>query len=215
MTKIIGIEGNIGVGKTTFVNLLMKNFENSCIVTEPVDMWLNIKDENKNNLLDIFYKDTKRWSYTFQNIAYLTRMMKIEDKIRENKYDYIFLDRSLNTDKNVFEKMLYDDGMINELEHSAYNMWYDFYNKYVNNIKEYKTIYLRAEPEICAERIKIRNRKEEANITIEYLKKIHKYHDDWLCDFNKKNILSVDCDNDFEHDINKQTYIINSVKRFV
>jgi deoxyguanosine kinase len=219
MTKIIGIEGNIGVGKTTFVNILMNNYKNSCIVTEPVDIWLNIKDKNNTNLLDIFYKDTKRWAYTFQNIAYITRMKRIEDKIRENKYDYIFLDRSINTDKHVFEKMLYDDGLINEIEHSAYNLWHDFYNNYVNNkIQNYKTIYLRATSEICVDRIKKRNREEEKNISIDYLKKLNKYHDEWLYkkeNEDKKNILVVDCNNDFENNQTRQQEILCDIKKFV
>ena len=215
MTKIIGIEGNIGVGKTTFVNILMNNYNNSCIVTEPVDMWLEIKDKNNNNLLDIFYKDKKRWSYTFQNIAYVTRMMKIEDKIKDN-YKYLFLDRTINTDKNVFEKMLYDDGYINELEHNAYNLWYDFYNNYVNKQKDNnKTIYLRAEPEVCLERIKKRNREEEKNITIDYLEKLNKYHDDWLNKKNDENILIIDCNKDFENDVIYQQFVLTKIKKFI
>jgi deoxyadenosine/deoxycytidine kinase len=214
MTKIVSIEGNIGVGKTTFINLLIEHFKNSCIVSEPVDMWLNIKNEKGVNILDIFYKDTKRWAYTFQNIAYLTRIMKIQDKIKEDNYDYIFLDRSLYTDKNVFEKMLHDDGMIDEVEHSAYNMWYDFYTKYVNNLTDFQFIYLKADPEVCASRIKIRNRKEEENISLEYLKKINRYHDDWL-ESDKKNVLTIDCNSDFEHNELFQQNIISSIKKFI
>ena len=57
--------------------------------------------------------------------------MKIEDSIRTSKSEYIFLDRSLGTDSNVFEAMLYDQGKINKLEHSMYKLWCDFYHKYV------------------------------------------------------------------------------------
>lgn len=40
--------------------------------------------------------------------------------------------------------------------------------------------YLRSTPEICMERMKNRNRLEESNITIEYLQKLHNFHEKWL-----------------------------------
>ena len=120
--KIIAIEGNIGVGKSTFTNIMKNTYINSLIVSEPVDMWLNIKTKSNENILGLFYKDIPRWGYTFQNLAYVTRMMKIQDGINSEK-DIIFLDRSLGTDKNVFEKMLHDDGLVTDIEHDMYNIW--------------------------------------------------------------------------------------------
>ena len=209
--KIIIIEGNIGVGKSTFIKLFANQFKNSVVVDEPVDMWTQIKNESGDNILGIFYSDIERWAYTFQNIAYVTRMMKIEDKIRENKYEYIFLDRSLGTDKNVFEKMLYDDKKIKEVEHQSYNLWESFYTKYVRPEINNTIIYLRAEPEISYERIKKRGRVEEQNISLEYLQKLHKYHEAWLNSDDKKNVIIVDCNKEFETDIEHQNNIFNNI----
>ena len=106
MAITISIEGNIGVGKSSFIDILKNNFDCE-VVPEPVQMWLNIKDDNTNkNILQTFYDDITRWGYTFQNVACITRMMTIEDTIRNTKKPYVFLDRSLGTDKNVFELML-------------------------------------------------------------------------------------------------------------
>jgi deoxyadenosine/deoxycytidine kinase len=213
--KIIIIEGNIGVGKSTFIKLFANQFKNSVVVDEPVDLWTQIKNESGDNILGIFYSDIERWAYTFQSMAYVTRMMKIEDKIRENKYEYIFLDRSLGTDKNVFEKMLFDDKKINQIEHKIYNLWSDFYNNYVRPETDNTIIYLRAEPEISFDRIKKRGRVEEQNISLEYLQKLHKYHEQWLNSNEnsnkKKNIIIVDCNKDFELDIEHQNNIFNNI----
>jgi deoxynucleoside kinase len=204
---IVAIEGNIGVGKSTFTNILKKNFLNSLIVSEPVDMWINLKDENNNSILGLFYKDINRWAYTFQNLAYITRMIKITDAIKSDN-DIIFLDRSLGTDKNVFAKMLYDDKILSEIEYNMYNMWCEFYSKHINSNDNY-IIYLKCTPSIAYDRIKKRGREEEKNITLEYLEKLHKYHEDWL--LNKDNVLIVDCDKEFENDEVYQKEIIDEI----
>jgi deoxyguanosine kinase len=206
---IVAIEGNIGVGKSTFTRILKETFEKSTIVSEPVDMWLNIKNKEGENILGLFYKDTNRWAYTFQNLAYITRMMKIEDAIRSSD-DIIFLDRSLGTDRNVFEKMLHDDGILDEIEHEMYNLWYDFYTKYVSLKYNEIYIYLKCKPETAYERIKKRGREEEKNISFEYLQKLHKYHEEWLT--NLDNVVIVDCDKDFETDKVYQIEIMNRLK---
>ncbi len=206
---IVAIEGNIGVGKSTFTRILKETFEKSTIVSEPVDMWLNIKNKEGENILGLFYKDTNRWAYTFQNLAYITRMMKIEDAIRSSD-GIVFLDRSLGTDRNVFEKMLHDDKILDEVEHSMYNLWYDFYTKYVNNNFNEIYIYLKCDPKTAYERIKKRGREEEKNISFEYLEKLHKYHEEWLC--NLDNVVIIDCDKDFENDTAYQTEIMNHLK---
>jgi deoxyadenosine/deoxycytidine kinase len=206
---IVAIEGNIGVGKSTFTRILKETFEKSTIVSEPVDMWLNIKNKEGENILGLFYKDTNRWAYTFQNLAYITRMMKIEDAIRSSD-DIVFLDRSLGTDRNVFEKMLHDDGILDEIEHNMYNLWYDFYTKYVSLEYNELYIYLKCDPKTAYERIKKRGREEEKNISFEYLEKLHKYHEEWLT--NLDNVIIIDCDKDFETDKMYQTEIMNSLK---
>lgn len=208
--NIISIEGNIGVGKSTFTNILKNIFVESIIVEEPVDMWLNTNTKSGENILGLFYKNIPRWGYTFQNLAYVTRMMKIQDAIKTNKKT-IFLDRSLGTDKNVFEKMLYDDKLISDIENNMYNLWCDFYKNYVNDMSSWKYIYLRCSPNTSYERIKKRGREEEKNITLEYLEKLHKYHEEWL--MNTNDVLIIDCDKDFENNLDYQTEIINKIKQ--
>lgn len=211
---IITIEGPIGVGKSTFSEIIRKNWDDSVIVPEPVDLWKDLKNSDGKNMLDTFYTDIKRYAYTFQNVACITRMMKMEQTFKDSSCKYIFLDRSLATDKNVFEKMLYDSGMINELEHQAYNLWCDFYWKYVRDNTKTKPIhiYLKCDADICKERIIKRGREEEANITLEYLQDLNKYHDAWLIDSNDKlNTIVIDCNEDFESNPQKQKDMIQQI----
>lgn len=210
--KIISIEGNIGVGKSTFISILKSKMDNCEIVYEPIDTWKKIVDSNGKNILQTFYEDIPRWAYSFQNIAYITRMKKIEDTIRSSSCEYIFLDRSLDTDANIFEKMLYDEGKINEIEHSMYILWYNFYYKYMRSQENQLYIYLKCSPEKCAERIKKRDRIEEKLVDLDYLKRLNKYHDEWLLNNKLLNVLVLDCDEDFEFDEHKQNIMIEQIQ---
>jgi deoxyadenosine/deoxycytidine kinase len=214
LKQIITIEGNIGVGKSTFVDIINKNISNSEVVSEPVEMWKQLQDSDGSNILQKFYHDIPRWAYSFQNLACITRMTKIEDTIKSTNAQYVFLDRSLGTDKNVFEKMLFDSGKISQIEHQMYNLWCDFYYKYVRSELENIIIYLRCKPETALNRIKKRGRVEEKDITIEYLNDLHKYHEEWLgCP--DLNVVVIDCDKDFENDTDYQQEIIDKVKTHI
>jgi deoxynucleoside kinase len=215
MAKIVSIEGNIGVGKSTFIDIVRCNIPDSESVGEPIDIWLNIRDSKNLNILQAFYDDKKRWSYTFQNLAYVTRMMTIEDKISTTTKSIVFLDRSLDTDKNVFAKMLKDDGLISELEGKIYDYWSRFYEAHVREMPKKNIIYLRCSPEIAYERIIKRGRIEEQHIPFEYIKSVHKYHEDWLLNNKDNNVLILDCDKDFENDKDYQIELIDAVVKFI
>ena len=207
---IISVEGNIGVGKSTFINILKSKWEGCEVIIEPVDMWKKIINLDGKNILQTFYEDIPRWAYSFQNVACISRMIKMENIIRNTSAEYIFLDRSLGTDKNVFERMLYDQGHLTQIEHSMYNLWCDFYHQYVRPQDNQIYIYLRANPETCAQRIKKRGRVEEESIGFDYLKGLNEYHDKWL--LNEPNLVIIDCEEEFESDETKHIEMINQIK---
>jgi deoxyadenosine/deoxycytidine kinase len=64
---IISIEGNIGSGKSTLLEKMRthyKNNENIIILREPVDIWENIHDENGISILEKFYTDQQKYSFS-------------------------------------------------------------------------------------------------------------------------------------------------------
>ena len=110
-------------------------------------------------------------------MAYITRLKHLKEAMKENKYKIIICERSLNTDKNVFAAMLYDNKIIDEIGYQIYTRWFDCFT---DIIPETRYIYLRTNPDICSLRVKQRNRDGEENIPIEYLEQVHKYHEKWL-----------------------------------
>ena len=178
--KIIVVQGNIGSGKSTFVeNLKTKYGENPdiCFLQEPVGEWLKIQDENGVNILEKYYSDQMKYSFMFQMMAYISRLSILKRAVESGKYKYIVTERCLNTDRRVFCKMLYDDGFIEKIGYDIYNKWFDEFN-IVKNV-EYFNIYIRTDPTVSKLRVDKRARKEET-IPLEYLVKCHKYHDEWL-----------------------------------
>ena len=174
---IISIEGNVGSGKSTFVQTLKEHFKdkpNVFILPEPIDEWLQIKDE-EGNILQHYYKDQKKYSFAFQMMAYISRLAILK-KAMETGYEYIITERCLETDRHVFCQMLYDDRFINEIEFQIYNKWFECF---VLKPFEKIYVYMKCDPEVAYERVKTRGRPEEA-IPIEYLQKCHDYHDSWM-----------------------------------
>jgi deoxyadenosine/deoxycytidine kinase len=208
---IITIEGNIGTGKSTFTKILKSKWQEIQVIPEPISTWFSITDDNNKNILQHFYDDMDSWTFRFQIMAAITFMSELENIIKTSKSQYIFLDRSLYTGINVFEKMSYDNGKINKIEHTIYKLLIDLYEKYVK--KDYKEfhIYLKCEPLISYERIKKRGRIEEKDIKYEYLVQLNKYHDDWLLK-KSSNIIVIDCDISFENDENIQNEMIQKIK---
>jgi deoxyadenosine/deoxycytidine kinase len=56
---LISIEGNVGAGKSTLLKKLKEAHPEYNFVPEPVDTWLEVKDEEDNHILKLFYGDFK------------------------------------------------------------------------------------------------------------------------------------------------------------
>ena len=193
MTVIYSIDGNIGSGKSTFVRALKEYFscpenckwydiESGVTVTkkiyfleEPVNIWETIKDRDGKTVLECFYSDQESYSFSFQMMAYISRLASLRRAVREG-YDIIFTERCVYTDRNVFAKMLYDDGKIREIDYQIYNMWFD---EFISDFNQFNYIYIKTDYLVADSRVKKRARKGE-EIPVEYLKKCQDYHDTWL-----------------------------------
>lgn len=191
MSKIISVEGNIGSGKSTLLENLRekyKNNKNIIFLKEPVDEWEDIKDKNGNTMLEKFYADQKRYSFSFQMLAFISRLVLLKKTIKENPNVIIISERSLITDKMVFAKMLYDSNNIEDVEYQIYLKWFDcFCNDYPIN----KIIYIKSSPDTCNNRINERGRLGESEIPLSYLKSCNDYHDDMIYSLIEQNNVTI------------------------
>ena len=204
---IISIEGNIGSGKSTLLRLLKERISKWTFLSEPIEDWLKIKD-NQDTILNLFYQDKKRWSYTFQNMAFLTRTEQLEKNIEKNKI--IVTERSIETDRNVFSKILYNSKFMNDIEYQVYLKLLEMYGK-KNRFNGH--IYLKTDVNISNSRILKRSRESESKIELDYLKKLETYHNEWLD--NSNCVLILDGNKDFENNKEEFEIILKKIESFV
>jgi deoxyadenosine/deoxycytidine kinase len=205
---LISIEGNIGSGKSTIINYL-KTLDNKNIVfvDEPVKEWINIKSNNK-NALELFYEDQKKNSFWFQVLAYITRLRNLLDVIEKNPDKVIITERSIYTDKYVFAQMLFESGNISDIEFQTYNYWFDTFE---SKTKIDVILYVNTKPEECINRIKVRNRVEESNVKLDYLKSCHQKHINWLENKQKSKIIYINGHQNKENMKNDVLQFINNI----
>jgi deoxyadenosine/deoxycytidine kinase len=199
MSIIVSVEGNIGSGKSTILSLLKKKYvnkDNIIFLQEPVDEWESIKDKNNMTMLQKFYENQEKYSFAFQMMAYISRLALLKDTIKQHPNSIIITERCLNTDRYVFAKMLYDNGKLEDVEYEIYLKWFNHFSELQ---KIQKVIYLKTDPEICYSRVNKRSRIGESNISIEYLKECHKYHEDMINIINHE-VLVIDSNKDINVD---------------
>ena len=215
MSKIISIEGNIGSGKSTILNYLKDLYKDSIeiiFLEEPVSEWSKIKDKNNETILEKFYNNQKKYSFAFQMMAYISRLAILKETIAKYPDAIIITERCLNTDRYVFAKMLYDDEKLEDVEYQIYLNWFDHFS-YLQKIQ--RTIYLKTDPETCYNRINKRNRDGESNISMDYLKNCHDYHENMVSTITGDDILIINSNIDSEKDTNINNIWINDIKEFI
>lgn len=226
--QIVSIEGNIGSGKSTLLANLKTQFGNNpnvIFLKEPVDEWGKIRDENGVTILEKFYEDQEKYSFSFQMMAYISRLQLLRSTIKEIKHNvekaqwenvdrkcslpinlkYVLItERSLFTDKMVFAKMLYDS---NKIEHINYQIYLNWFNTFADEYPIHKIIYVKADPETCYKRVAKRHRQGEDNIPLDYLINCDKYHNNML----DKTLIDCVCDSQLVLDGNVDIYEKKSV----
>jgi deoxyadenosine/deoxycytidine kinase len=195
---IISFDGNIGSGKSTtcyeYEQYLKKmltdtdpslsqvfptitSFEEEvCFLDEPVALWNQVCDKDGVNILTNLYKDTRANAFKFQMMAYISRLALLRKAVKNSKIKLIITERSVETDRNVFAKMLYDTGDISHDEFQIYTLWFD---EFLTDVPLSGIVYIHASPDVCIERIEKRARAGES-ISIEYISRCHQYHEDWI-----------------------------------
>lgn len=73
--------------------------------------------------------------------------------------------------------MLHDTGKIEDVNYSIYLKWFD---SFIEDCRVEQIVYVKADPNLCQERIAKRSRAGESGIPLAYLEECHKYHEAML-----------------------------------
>jgi deoxyadenosine/deoxycytidine kinase len=180
---MILLEGNIGAGKTT-VGQALASSDAFDFIEEPTAAW---REGFAANMLELFYSDTKRWAFTFQICAFITRAKTWKEVLAYTDHSRVVLERSIFCDRYIFAENCFRTGLMSPPEYQLYcGLWEFLVSNYC--VEPDLTLYLRTPAAICLDRIKVRDRQEEVGIPLEYLLQLEYLHDEWLLN-NPRAIL--------------------------
>ncbi len=180
MKHFVAVAGNIGVGKSTLVNLLSNRLGWQPFF-EPV---------GENPYLADFYADMAAWSFHSQ-IFFLTRRLLSHRKLIDHPTSVI-QDRSVYEDAEVFARNLYLQGNMRERDYKTYQDLYIVLTRFLPPPD--LVVYLRANVDTLLKRIKQRGRDYERQIKPEYLDRLNALYLAWTDNFKLCPILTVPSD---------------------
>lgn len=194
---MIVIDGVVGVGKSTLMNILAEEL-NMVKFEEPVI---------ENPILPKFYENRKRYAFPSQvfflnsRFAHLKEAGKIEDCI---------LDRSIYGDA-IFAKMLCKSGDMTSEEFAIYE---ELLENMIDHIKEPKLmIYLEVSVDEAMRRIRKRGRDFEQKVEREYWESLNQEYKSYFDNYNLSPILKINVDNiDFENNKEDKEKVLSLIK---
>jgi len=199
--KIFCIDGNIGAGKTTILNEL-KN-RGYCVYEEELSEW--------GELLNRFYSDQKRWMCTLQ-VAILHSMQQQYKNLVQTQNSAVGAGAQAHNQKIVFIERSPQSSMIfvkngvkqGFIDNEEANVIKNIYNDLYWNPD--KVFYLDTDVNLCYDRMKLRGRECEKNVTKDYLQFINDeysqlYNDQnaFILQNNKNTSLQVLIDQILKH----------------
>lgn len=177
MNKVIALEGNIGVGKSTVCQKFKMLNPTNCSV---------YKEQGNEKFLNLFYSNPRQYAFAYQWGMLKTRQYQLQLAQQDSKYgripakqfyvwdrsmvgDYIFaLWNHLLGSISAAEMSVYEDefgGSIKDLESVSFLQVVDCY------------VLLNDEPENCKYRVEnLRGNKSESNIPMAYYEGIDDIH---------------------------------------
>lgn len=176
----IAVAGNIGVGKSTLVELLSHQ-----LGWEPF-----YEPAGENPYLEDFYRDMRAWAFPSQ-IFFLSRRLLAHRRLLDHPTSAI-QDRSVYEDAEVFAQNLYLQRHMSERDYKTYR---DLYNVLSNFLPPPDlVIYLRASVPTLQGRIAQRGRDYEQQIEEGYLERLNALYEAWITNFTLCPVLTVPAD---------------------
>jgi deoxyadenosine/deoxycytidine kinase len=180
MKKFVTVAGNIGVGKSTLVEMLCTKLGWTPFF-EPVA---------ENPYLADFYKDMQSWAFHSQ-IFFLTHRLRAHHQLALYPTSAI-QDRSVYEDAEIFAHNLFLQGHIRIRDYQTYRELYQTLVEFLPPPD--LVIYLRASVPTLVERIEKRGRDYERTIPEDYLTSLNNLYETWIADFTLCPVLTVPAD---------------------
>ena len=180
--RTIAVEGPIGVGKTSFVELLAKKLD-AFRVLEKVD----------NPFLRDFYQDKPGASFQAQLFFLLSRYRQLQELAQRDLFHQVTLCDYIFPKDKIFAYLNLDDS-----ELLIYDKLYAMLEPQVPQPD--MVIFLQAETRTLVERIKRRRRDYEQEISEAYINEVNKAYNYYFFHYSSTPLLVIDTTSiDFVH----------------
>ena len=195
--SMIVVDGVVGVGKTTLMNILVKEFGYTAFLEPVVD----------NPILDKFYYDRKRYSFPLQIFFLNNRFRYIKEA---SLIDKAVLDRSIYGDL-IFAKLLVEN---DEMDEEEYNIYLDLFENMVEHLSPPKLmIYLETSVDDAIKKINKRGRDYEQVVEKDYWLRLNKQYTEYFKDYSISPLLKINVDSlDFENNPKDREYVLGLIK---
>jgi deoxyadenosine/deoxycytidine kinase len=180
MKKFVAVAGNIGVGKSTLVELLC-----ACMGWEPF-----YEPVTENPYLADFYGNMDAWSFHSQ-VFFLAHRLRAHYNLSQHPTSVV-QDRSVYEDAEIFAQNLFLQGHVQPRDYQTYRELYETTMRFLPPPD--LVIYLRASVSTLENRIQNRGRTYERRIPSDYLEGLNNLYEAWIDNFTLCPVLAVPAD---------------------
>ena len=180
MKKFVAVAGNIGVGKSTLVELLSVRLGWEPFY-EPV---------TENPYLADFYANMEAWAFHSQ-VYFLTHRLRAHYQLAQHPSSVV-QDRSVYEDAEIFAQNLFLQGYIHQRDYKTYRDLYETAMRFLPPPD--LVVYLRASVPTLMNRISNRGRDYERTILPDYLHGLNNLYEAWIDNFTLCPVLAVPAD---------------------
>lgn len=197
--RFVAIAGNIGVGKSSLTRLLA-----DALGWEPF-----FEANAENPYLADFYEDMERWSFHSQ-CFFLSRRLQHHRQLLDHPGS-VLQDRTVYEDAEVFARNLHRQGRMSQRDYETYHALYTGISAFLPPPD--LLIYLRARVGTLVERIAMRGRDYERQISIDYLTELNNLYESWIQHWRTCPVLILSADElDFVHNPADLGLIVQDVR---
>jgi deoxyadenosine/deoxycytidine kinase len=194
--RSIAVEGPIGVGKTSFVELLAKKFD-AHRVLENLD----------NPFLKGFYEDQQGAAFQVQLFFLLSRYRQLQELEQRDLFQQVTICDYIFPKDKIFAYLNLDDS-----ELLIYDKLYAMLEEQVT--KPDLVIFLQAETRTLVDRIAGRNRDYEAQISDAYINEVNKAYNYFFFHYTQTPLLVIDTTSiDFVHHEEHLVELVEQIRK--
>ena len=180
MKHYLVVAGNIGVGKSTLVQVMHERLGWEPFYEAVVE----------NPYLADFYADMPRWAFHSQ-MFFLTRRLHAHHQLM-TRPGSVVQDRSVYEDAEIFARNLFLRQRMSARDYATYTDLYAVLKLFLP--PPHLVVYLQASVDTLLKRIALRGRAYEKNIERAYLEQLNSLYDEWIQNFQLASVLTVPAD---------------------